>query len=179
MFTQQESALVLIDIQGKLAESMQEREALSDNLIRLARSAALLQLPTLWVEQSPDKMGRTIAPLAELLSGHLPIAKTSFSCCGEPTFMQALKQTGRHQLILAGIECHVCVFQTAADLLAAGYEVQVVADAVSSRTLANRQIGLERMRALGAQITSTETLLFELMKTSSHPNFRDIAKLIR
>ncbi|OQA34141.1 MAG: Vibriobactin-specific isochorismatase [Betaproteobacteria bacterium ADurb.Bin341] len=179
MFTQQESALVLIDIQGKLAESMQEREALFDNLVRLTRSAALLQLPILWVEQSPEKMGRTIAPLAELLSGHEAIAKTSFSCCGEPAFMQALKQSGRRQLILTGIECHVCVFQTAANLLAAGYEVQTVADAVSSRTLANRQIGLERMRALGAQITSTEMLLFELMKTANHPQFRDIAKLVR
>ncbi len=179
MLTPQESALVLIDIQGKLAESMHDREMLFSNLHRLARAAPLLQLPILWVEQSPDKMGRTIAPLAELLSGQQPVAKSSFSCCGEPAFMQALKQTGRRQLILTGIECHVCVFQTAADLLAAGFQVYTVADAVSSRTPRNCQIGLDRMRALGAQIVSTEMLLFELMKTADHPKFREIAKLVR
>jgi len=179
MLTPQESALVLIDIQDKLAESMHDRETLFGNLNRLVRSAPLLQLPMLWVEQSPDKMGRTIAPLAELLSGQEALSKSSFSCCGEPRFMQALNQTGRRRLILTGIECHVCIFQTAADLLAAGFEVYTVADAVSSRTLANRQIGLARMQSLGAQITSTEMLLFELMKTADHPQFREIAKLVR
>lgn len=179
MMTQEETALVLIDIQGRLAELMFERDALIENLLRLVRAASLLQLPVLWVEQNPEKMGGTIAPLTELLAGETPIAKNSFGCCGEATFMRALQQCGRRQLVLAGIECHVCVFQTAAGLLSAGYAVQVVADAVSSRTPANRQIGLERMRGLGAQITSTEMLLFELLKDASHPQFRSVSRLIR
>ncbi len=179
MFTPDNSALVLIDIQGKLAESMHKREALYDNLVRLTRGALLLGLPILWLEQNPAKLGPTIAPLAELLGGHSPIPKMAFSACGEPRFSEALAKSDRSQLIVAGIECHICVYQTAADLLEGDYAVQVVADAVSSRAPGNHELGLQRLRSLGAQISSTEMVLFELLRSAEHPSFREVSRLVR
>lgn len=179
MLNLENSILVLVDIQGKLAELMHERETLYANLVRLTNAAKLLDLPILWVEQIPEKLGATIPQLSELLPDNSPIRKTSFSCCGEPGFISALVESGRDQIILTGIECHVCVFQTAADLLEKEYAVHLVADAVSSRTLANKQVGINRMDNLGAEITSTEMVLFELMRNANHPKFREVSKYIK
>ena len=103
----------------------------------------------------------------------------SFSGCGNAEFMLALKASGRTQVLLSGIEAHVCVYQTALDLLQAGYQVETVADVVTSRVPENRQIGLDRMRAAGAGITCVETVLFELLRTSEAPKFRDVARLLK
>jgi nicotinamidase-related amidase len=173
------SVFVLVDVQGRLAEAMHGKEALFENLRRAVAGARALGVPILWTEQSPEKIGPTIPQLAELLAGEKPIPKTSFSCCGEKAFMDRLLSSGRRQVILAGIEAHVCVYQTAADLTEAGYEVEVVSDAVSSRTEANRLLGLERIRACGARVTGVEMFLFELMRTAAHPAFREILKIVR
>jgi nicotinamidase-related amidase len=103
----------------------------------------------------------------------------SFSCCGEPAFLARLEALGRGQALLAGIETHVCVYQTAADLVARGCAVEVVADGVSSRTLDNKLIGLERIRGCGARLTSVETCLFELLRTAEHAAFREILKIVK
>ena len=179
MLKQDQTLLLLIDIQGKLAELMHGKEDLYQNLRRITMGAKALNLPILWLEQIPEKMGPTITELRELLPTEQPIPKKSFSCCGEPAFMSKLQATGRKQVMLAGIEAHVCVFQTAADLLQLGYEVHVVADAVSSRTPSNRQTGLDRIRNAGGEITSVESALFELTRTAEHPAFRDLLKIIR
>ncbi len=161
------AALVVIDVQSKLAQLMAEKETLFANLEKIIKGIQVLDIPIIWTEQVPKKLGPTLPEFSELLaqSGD-PIAKSSFSCCGHTPFMDALKSLNRNQILLTGIETHVCVYQTALDLLEAGYKVQVVSDAVSSRTNANKQIGLARMKEAGAILTSTEMALFELLRVA-------------
>lgn len=175
----QNSALVLIDVQGKLAQLMHDKERLFANLVILVKGARILGVPIVWCEQNPRSLGPTIPELAVNLSGLSPIEKMSFSCCGDPAFDAALHKVQRGQAVLCGIESHVCVYQTAADLKARGLEVAVVADAVSSRSPDNKQIALARMQAEGACLTSTEMLLFEWLQTAKHGQFKEVAKLVR
>lgn len=179
MITTANSALVLVDVQGKLAQAMHNREALVDNLRRLVKGAQTLGLPILWAEQNPAGLGPTIPEIAELLPGRKPVSKFSFSCCGCEPFMKELEALKRKNLFIAGIEAHVCVYQTAADLVNLNYRVEVIADAVSSRTDANRQIGLEKSKEAGAGLTSTETLLFELLKIAKGDQFKEIIKIVK
>jgi len=179
LLTPDQSVLALIDVQGKLAQLMHEREALFDNLQRLVKGVRVLELPVLWLEQYPQGLGPTIPEVAHLLTGLQPIAKTCFSAWGSGEFRDRLAAAGRRQVLLAGIESHVCVYQTAVDLLAAGYEVEVVADAVSSRTAANRRLGLDRMRLAGARVSSVEMALFELLRTAEAPAFKEIARIVK
>ena len=170
---------VLVDVQGKLAQVMHDRDTLFRNLQILVQGVQALEIPILWVEQIPEKMGPTIPELQELLIGLQPVCKQAFSAWGEPAFVTALRNTDCRQVVLAGIETHVCVYQTTRDLAANGYAVEVVADAVSSRTARNRRIGLGKAQAAGAVLTSVETCLFELLATSTHPAFRRILKLVK
>jgi len=179
MITTENSALVLVDVQGNLAQSMHNRESLVDNLKRLVKGAQTLELPILWAEQSPAGLGPTIPEIAELLPDSKPVSKLSFSCCGSEPFMKELEALNRKNLFIAGIEAHVCVYQTAADLVNLNYNVQVVSDAVSSRTPANRHIGLEKSKQAGAGLTSTETLLFELLKIAKGDRFKEIIKIVK
>ena len=173
------SLLVIVDVQGKLAQLMFEKEKLIANLVRMVKGAQILGIPILWNEQNPTGLGSTIPELTELLAALQPQSKMTFSCCGNPTFMEELSQSGRRQVLLVGIEAHVCVYQTAAELLQQGYDVHLVSDAVSSRTSENKQIGIERMRSHGAVITSTEMALFELLRTADHSRFREISRLVK
>ncbi len=178
MFTPSRSALVLIDIQGKLATLMHEKEALYRNLSILTQGCRLLGIPILWCEQNPRALGPTIAEVADHLGDLQPISKMSFSCCGEPAFEKALKVCGAKQLILAGIEAHICVYQTAMDLLDE-YEVAVISDAVSSRSSRNLEIALDRMALEGANRSSVEMILFELLQSASHEQFKAVARLVK
>ena len=179
MLSTDDTALVIIDVQGKLATLMHEREELYRNLQMLIRGARILALPVLWVEQYPEGLGPTIPEVAELLADQEPLPKTCFSACGLTEFQQRLAHSGRRQVLVAGIETHICVHQTARDLLDAGYHVEVVADAVSSRTAENRQVGLDRMVRAGANLTSVETALFELLREAGTPQFKEIARLVK
>jgi len=173
------TALVLIDIQGKLASLMHDRETLYANLQKLIKGAQALELPILWLEQYPKGLGPTVPEIAELLKGQEPLAKTCFSAYGLDEFRQALRQTQRRQIVLAGIETHICVYQTARDLLDDDFCVEIVADAVSSRTPQNNAIGLEKMLDCGAQITSVEMCLFELLQKAGGAQFKEIAALVK
>ncbi|MCH7916506.1 MAG: hydrolase [Planctomycetes bacterium] len=179
MLDTQTSCLVVIDLQGKLANLMQERESLFKATATLVQSAQQLNVPILWCQQCPDALGPTIEPLRALLAGETPINKSSFSCWANEHFRQRLAQINRQQVVLCGIETHICVWQTAMNLLGQQFEVEVVADAVSSRTAANKRLGLDRMRRAGMGITSLEMVLFEWLKDADHPNFDQIAKLIK
>lgn len=179
MLTRDNTALIVIDVQGKLARLMHEKEALFQNLQRLIKGAQALRIPILWTEQNPEGLGPTIPEIASLLSETTPLPKISFSCCGDDSFTQKLKATGRKQFLIAGIETHVCVYQTARDLLNDSYDVEVVVDAVSSRTQANREIGLEKMRDAGAHMTSTETALYELLQVAKGDQFKEILKIVK
>ncbi|MBN2302503.1 MAG: hydrolase [Lentisphaerae bacterium] len=171
--------LVLVDVQSKLAQLMHDKESLFSNLQKLISGIKALSIPIIWLEQNPSKMGPTISELSQLLTDENPIPKMSFSGCGEPACMAALRNTNRTQIILAGIETHVCIWQTTADLLAAGYEVEIVTDAVSSRAFHDKQIALQRMESVGARLTTTEMILFELLKTAKHPAFKTILKIVK
>jgi nicotinamidase-related amidase len=179
MMAIEDSVFVLVDVQGKLAKLMDGKDELYKNLQTCVKGMKILGIPVIWVEQTPEKMGDTIAPLRKLLRGNSPIPKKSFSCCGEPEFMKALRQTLSKQVIVAGIETHVCVYQTALDLLDSGYRVEVVTDAVSSRSAESRHVALHKIASRGAGLTTTEMILLELMRTSVHPKFREILKIIK
>lgn len=178
MLTRDGAVLVVVDVQGKLARLMHEAEALFDALSRLIRGARVLEVPVVATEQNPAGLGPTIEELAPLLPGPV-IPKMAFSCCGEPAFEKSLEATGRRQVLLAGIETHICVYQTARDLLSRGREVHVVADGVSSRTAGNRAVGLEKMRAAGAEVTSVETALFEMLAVAEGSAFKEILRIVR
>jgi len=178
MLRSDDSVLVVVDVQGKLAEVMHNREELFANIGRLVRSAVQMEVPVLVTEQLPDKLGPTRAEITEALKNAPVLSKSSFSCCGEPAFMDALEQTEKKQVLLCGIEAHICVLQTALDLLERGFEVFTAADAVSSRDPENRRMALERMRRHGADIMVTESAMFEWLRDASHPAFREIRKFL-
>ncbi|MEE2657480.1 MAG: isochorismatase family protein [Candidatus Latescibacterota bacterium] len=173
------STVVVIDVQGKLADLMYERDNLYRQLQIFLRGVRALEIPTLWLEQYPQGLGPTAPEIAELLAGLQPIAKTSFSACGAEQFLVDLRKTEAETVFIVGIESHVCVYQTARDLLAAGFAVEVVSDAVSSRTESNCRLGLRRMAEVGTSITSVEMALFELLRDAKDPAFKEVARLVR
>jgi nicotinamidase-related amidase len=172
-------ALLIVDIQGNLAHSMHGKELLFKNVQKLIKGIQVLGIPILWTEQNPQGLGLTIPEIADILSNIKPISKMSFSCCQNNRFVQALKALNRKQVLIAGIEAHICVYQTAVDLVDLGYEVQVVTDAVSSRNMENKEIGLQKMRDSGVSLTSVETALFELLKVAEGEQFREILKIVK
>ena len=175
----EKSSLVVVDVQGKLANLMDNKEPLFANVEILIKAAKALDISILWCQQNPKGLGPTLPQIAELLDENEPIDKFSFSCCGDKNFIEQLKRFSRKQIILCGIETHVCIYQTAMDLLDKDYEVNLVADAVSSRSAENKQIALQRLSAEGAYLSSTEMTIFELLKTAKHPKFKELAKLIK
>lgn len=180
MLKVEQTILLVVDVQGKLAQLMTQREQLFKNLERMVQGAQILELPIIWTEQVPEKLGPTIPSLAKLLhESTYPIPKASFSCCLTPQFQQALQQIDRCQILMTGIETHICIYQTGIDLLDAGYEVQVVGDAVSSRRADNNELALDRLQQAGARLTSTEMALFELLRIAEGHKFKAISKLIK
>lgn len=181
--TREESVIVVIDVQGKLATLMQDALALSSTIETLIEASSLLSVPALWVEQLPDKLGSTIPSIANKISNFYPdlepIVKNSFSAIANQKFKQELKSLNRKQVVLVGIEAHICVYQTAQDLITEGYDVFVLIDGVSSRTAKNYQLGLARMEQLGVTLTSIEMLVFEWQKIAEGEKFKTITKLFR
>ena len=174
------TVLVVVDVQGNLAMLMHDQQFLFANIERMIKMAKILEIPILWTEQAPEKIGVTVEPIAKLLAPALkPISKRSFSCYGSPEFRQALAASGRRNVLLVGIETHICLYQTARDLYRHGYDVHVVRDAVSSRTQSNKDIAIERMRDHGITITSAEMTMCELLVTADHPKFRDVIANIK
>ena len=179
MLERERTAVVVIDMQASLYNVMHEREQLLASVLRLVQAASVLQVPVLATEQNPDRLGTTMPEVAACMPAVAPIAKVTFSCARTATFMQRLRQSGRSQLLLCGMESHICVYQAAIELLERGFAVEVVADGVSSRTALNRQVGLDRCQAAGAAITSVETALFELLGSATDADFKAIAKIIK
>jgi nicotinamidase-related amidase len=179
MLTVTDSVLLVIDVQEKLFRVMYQKEQLADNLQRLIKGIQVLEVPVLVTEQYPQGLGPTIPEIAQLLADVKPYPKVNFSCCGDEAFLQGFKQLRRKQVLIAGIESHVCVYQTAADLIAAGYEVYVVSDAVSSRTEQNKNTGIKMMLQSGSKLTGTEAALFELLKVAKGDKFKAISQIVR
>ena len=178
MFTVEEACLVVIDIQGKLASIVDQSEAMISNVAKLVRGIQALDIPIIWMEQNPTRLGSTNPEIVQHMKGQR-IAKMAFNALLEKDVQDAVKATGRSKFILTGIETHICVYQTACALKEQGYKVEVVVDAVSSRSKENKEIGLAKMQALGILPTNTEMILYELLKTSDHEQFKTILKLVK
>ncbi|MCC5864414.1 MAG: hydrolase [Wenzhouxiangella sp.] len=174
-----DSLLLIVDVQGKLARLMDNSEAMIAQQRRLIQGCRLLGLPVVWAEQLPQKLGPTVPELVEVLDSIEPLAKSSFGCCGDAGLMAAIEASGRNQVLLCGIEAHVCVWQTAAALRQRDHAVHLVCDAVSSRSAFNRDIAFRRMSAAGVHLSNVEMVLFELMGDAQHPHFRDVSRLLR
>lgn len=176
------TALLVIDVQERLFPAMDadHREEVMRNIKVLTAAARRLNLGTLVTEQYPKGLGHTLQELKDALpAGMQPVEKIAFSCLEVDAFRSRLAATGARQLLLAGIEAHVCVLMSALDLLAEGYAVHIVADAVTSRTQANWRLAMAQLRQAGAVVTTTETVLFQLLRQADTDDFRELARLIR
>jgi isochorismate hydrolase len=174
------SQLIVIDVQTRLAQVMSDRKSLLKNCETLLTAANILSIPVTITEQYPNGLGNTEPSLAKAFPADAnPVEKTCFSCCNAADFTATLSNSGKQQLILCGIESHVCVLQTAMDLLEKKYQVFVVADAVDSRSKGNKKIALDRMQQAGAIITTAESVLFEWLKDAKHEQFKTVSALIR
>lgn len=176
------SLLLIVDMQSRLLDAMPavDAQGMLDNSIRLLRAAALLDVPMLLTEQYPKGLGHTAETVAQALPGAARcFEKTAFSCCGSAEFNQALHAGGKRQVVIAGQESHVCVLQTAFDLLQKGFEVFVVEDAVCSRSEQHKRNALRRMRQAGVDIVCHESVLFEWLRDARHPHFKMISALLR
>ena len=175
-----DTALVVIDLQERLAPAMADFEPCADRAEMLLKGAAELKLDTIVTEQYPKGLGATLPRFAELLPENTPvIAKTGFSAFEEPAFRTSLAARTRKTLIFCGVESHVCVLQSLLDAIERGFEVYLAADAVTSRKLPDRDLALQTARAAGALVVSSEALLFMMLRDAKNPAFKAISKLVR
>ena len=178
MMRPQDTALLVVDVQARLLPVMLDAERTVWNARRLLDGAKILGVTAFATEQYPEKLGPTVEELAERIETEIP-AKLNFSCGNCESIFGDLKEQGIHRILVCGIETHVCVQQTVLDLLAAGYQVNVAADAVSSRYAIDRDTALRRMEASGAYLTTTESALFELCGEAGSDIFRELSKLFK
>ena len=177
----EKSVLVVIDVQEKLCMAMNAEvlKKLASNIGILGESARELGIPVLVTEQYVKGLGPTIADLEPALSGAPRFEKMSFSCCGNTEFVDAIKATGRKQVVITGMESHVCVLQTVIELLDAGLTVHLVKDAVMSRSKQNWKTATSMMQQAGAAVTVTESVVFQWLKVAGTESFKKLSKLVR
>ena len=179
-FLEREDALLaVIDVQEKLFAAMDQQEKMVRNIGSLVRTAQRLHLPIVVTEQYPQGLGPTIPPLKELLGEVAPLSKLTFSCCRTEHFQSRLKEVGKRQVILTGMEAHICVLQTALDLLQAGFSVHIPLDAVCSRRKENWKVAMVQLKMAGAVITCAETVAFELLREAGTEDFKVLSRLFR
>jgi len=173
------TVLLLIDFQERLFPVMHDKEKLLKNVIKLTKGANALEIPIIVTEQYPKGLGPTIPEIKELIPGVQPVEKVCFSCTDEATFNKALETLNRKQVLVAGIEAHICVYQTAMALARSGYDVQVVGDCVASREPENKLVTLFKMGAAGVSPTTAEMALFELLKVAQGDKFKQISSIVK
>ncbi|HHE0502003.1 TPA: isochorismatase family protein [Vibrio parahaemolyticus] len=180
MLSKGNTGLIVVDVQGKLATLMHESDALIENITKLVKGAKALDLPILWLEQNPERLGPTAEPIREVLeSTHLPITKYTFDGCKEATFKVAVENAKVDTWLVCGTESHICVYQTAVSLRQSGYRVELVTDCVSSRTAANKALALAKLTANGVVLTGLEMCLYEMVEDCRAPEFKEILALIK
>ena len=180
MLSKGNTGLIVVDVQGKLATLMHESDALIENITKLVKGAKALDLPILWLEQNPERLGPTAEPIREVLeSTHLPITKYTFDGCKEATFKVAVENAKVDTWLVCGIESHICVYQTAVSLRQSGYRVELVTDCVSSRAAANKALALAKLTANGVVLTGLEMCLYEMVEDCRAPEFKEILALIK
>jgi nicotinamidase-related amidase len=173
------AVLLLIDFQERLFPVMHEKGKLLNNVLKLIKGMQVLEVPVILTEQYPRGLGPTIPEIKELVPNIKPVEKVCFNCNDEPTFGEALGALKRKQVVIAGIEAHICVYQTAMSLARAGYQVQVAVDCIASRDPENKQVALSRMEAAGISPTSVEMALFELLKVAKGDKFKQVSAIIK
>lgn len=176
-----DSLLLIVDIQSKLTAVMPEEAAenMLKNTVGLVKAAEQLNIPVFLTEQYPKGLGSTVDGLKQQLSHHITcFEKTNFSCLGAENFTDTLANSKRKQIILVGQETHVCILQTAFELIEQGYQVHVLEDAVCSRKAENKFYALQRMQQKGATISHFESVLFEWLRNAQHQHFSDISQLL-
>lgn len=179
MLNIEDSVVVIIDIQEKLVKAV-EKYSPVHNACKIAEAAKILNIPTIVTEQYPKGLGSTVVELKEKLASDTRfIEKTSFSAMLMPEFTDAIEKTNKKQVVIFGIEAHICVYQTICDLLAKGYEVYMVKDASASRNKNEFKSGVDLIKQFGAKTTCCEIVLFEWLKTSAHPDFKAVQALIK
>lgn len=179
MLTKDNTGLIIVDIQGKLSTLVHDSEAVVTNTIKLIKGAKALGLPIIWLEQNPERLGRTVQGISELLDTVNPISKFTFSGCSESAFNEAISDANVDSWLVCGIETHICVYQTAKTLKIEGFNVEVVSDCCSSRNPDNKQLALNKLQAEGVGITGLEMCLYELVEDSRAPVFKEILNLIK
>jgi nicotinamidase-related amidase len=174
------AVLVVIDIQERLVPAMPQKVylRLRGTVQILVEAAALLGVPVVTTEQYPKGIGHTVPELAQACAAGV-VEKVSFGCCGEPAFLATIKRSGRSQVVVTGMEAHVCVYQTVLGLLEDGYHVHLVRDAICSRNKTDYLTGVANAAQAGAVVTSAEMALFQMLKRSTHAQFKAISKLIK
>ena len=177
LLARSDAVLVVVDVQERINAVMADQAHLA-RIAALVEACTLLGVPVVTTEQYPKGLGPTVTELSGLLPAP-PLVKDTFSCAREPAVRTTLEATGRRQAIVVGIEAHVCVLQTALDLAAAGFQVHVPHDAVSSRRAADKEWALERMAAAGVAVTTTESALFELLERCGTDEFKAVSRMIR
>ena len=175
--TAEGGALLVVDLQDKLLRAVEGRDRLLSNTLRLVRAARLLDIPVFATEQYPKGLGPTVDALAALIPDRP--AKTAFHCLAAPGIAEGLDAEKVRHVTLAGIEAHVCIAQTALELLRLGYRVQVPADAVGSRFAIDREFALRRLEQAGAVLSTTEAAIFEWIGGADHPKFKEFSALVK
>uniref|UniRef100_Q3AU79 Hydrolase, isochorismatase family n=1 Tax=Chlorobium chlorochromatii (strain CaD3) TaxID=340177 RepID=Q3AU79_CHLCH len=179
MLSPNETLLLIIDVQGRLAPAVFGSDKLERNIQKLIRACHVLEVPLLVTEQYPKGLGNTIPSLRELMAEAVVVEKSSFSCCGSQEFMRQLRALNRNDILIAGMETHVCVYQTAIELIDFGYNVHLLTDCVSSRSEENRELGIRCIEKAGASLTSTEMALFELLRVAEGERFKAISAIVK
>lgn len=180
MLDRVKTLVVVIDAQERMMPVIEGTERVVDNITRLVRGSLALGLPMLVTEQYSKGLGGTVQPIASAMQEwYRPIEKMTFSAVESMPFMQQLETTGATKVLLCGVEAHICVFQTASDLRQVGWDVEVVADAIGSRSDFNRGIALERMHRHGIELTTVEMALFSIMRTADCPEFKSVSQIVK
>ncbi|MGD8228262.1 MAG: isochorismatase family protein [Desulfobacteraceae bacterium] len=179
LLNHENTGLLIIDVQEKLMEVMERKRGILENIIKLLHLSALYKLPLILTEQYPRWLGTTLTEIQGLLPAYDPITKMHFNCCDVDAFNERLEGERLQSVIVTGVESHICVFQTCACLLQRGYAVHVPQDAVDSRTEDNWRVGLELLREAGAFITSTETVIYQIMGKAGTKEFKKMLKLLK
>ncbi|ROV58478.1 isochorismatase family protein [Vibrio ponticus] len=179
MLNKEDTGLIVVDIQGKLASLVDDSETLIENCGKLIQGAQALGLPIIWLEQNPDKLGATVDSLAELMGELTPISKFTFDGCSEIEFKHALNEAQKHSWLICGIETHICVYQTATHLANLHFNIHVVSDCVSSRDVRNKELALTKFSRENVKVTGLEMCLYELVKDCRAPEFKQILSLIK
>ncbi len=175
----EDSLVLVIDIQQAMLKIIDDWEQVAWKVSQITRAAEIFHIPVLVTEQYPKGLGPTIPQVLQAIRSPEVFIKEHFSACQEDGFIESLRSSGRSRIIVVGMEAHVCVLQTALDLIQSGFEVQIVLDAVSSRAALNRDIGIELLRQAGAVITSTEIVLFGWIHRSNTEEFRRVHPILK